>query len=163
MKLIPTRSKSFIRWDVTQMIPGWQCHVTWAPVSLVISGPPLADFSVSLHYIRFSRLTATIMPQQRNASQFVCSSQWVRSHHCRFFVEDVTFFSSFVQLITCYYHVTYIAKILCLLSFFKRFSLCYSIVLHSDADFLCIFCIIFPVSRCNFSADFLLRLYFCIS
>ena len=90
----------------------------------------------------------------RNASQFVGNRSWVRSHHCHFLRRRCNFFSSFVQFITYYYHVNYIARILRLLSFFKRFSLCYSIVLHSDADFLYVFCIISPVIRCNFSADF---------
>ena len=91
---------------------------------------------------------------QRNTSQFARSKSWVRSQHCHFLHRICNFFSSFAQLIIYYYHVNCIAKILRLLSFFKRLSLCYSIALHSDADFLYIFCTISPVIRCNFSADF---------
>ena len=130
-------------------------------MSLVISGLPLADFRrISTLYTIFSSYSYDHATASETPASSYAAVNGFDSHHCHFFVDDLTFFSSFAQLITYYYHVNYISKMMCLLSFFKRFSLCYNIVLHSDADFLCISCIIFPVSRSNFSARFLIAIVF---
>ena len=59
---VPTRSGTFIRGDVTRMIPGWWVHVTWASASLVTAVPPIRSFS-SLLLVKydFSPILATIL------------------------------------------------------------------------------------------------------
>ena len=57
-----TRSGTFIRGDVTRMIPRWWVHVTWASASLVTAVPPIRSFSsVLLSIYDFSPRLATIL------------------------------------------------------------------------------------------------------
>ena len=113
-------------------------NVTWVSASLVIASPPAQRFQCNS--IRFSCLigydlgiaTGLLANLHAIGPGFDPST-------ANFFIRCLTFFQFFVQLIPYHYYINYITYAVPLLSSFKIFSPCHSSVLHSDADFFCVF------------------------